>query len=172
MNNKKYKWILYTIVAVIIATIGIQVFWNYKNYQTNKQQLINDVQISLDKAVDDYYAALAERTTLGISLEGEQQTNALGENSELEKFLRQIDETSQEFTNLDSLNLDNVKGMTVVRGLKADSMMNSYREKNKPISADSFKHNIKMLKVENDSIDFSNIEFLTSKIVISIKNDS
>lgn len=172
MNNKKYKWILYTIVAVIIATIGIQVFWNYKNYQTNKQQLINDVQISLDKAVDDYYAALAERTTLGISLEGEQQKNALGENSELEKFLRQIDETSQEFTNLDSLNLDNVKGMTVVRGLKADSMMNSYREKNKPISADSFKHNIKMLKVENDSIDFSNIEFLTSKIVISIKNDS
>ena len=71
MNDNRYKWILYTIVAVIIATIGIQFYWNYKNYQTNKQQLINDVQISLDKAVDDYYAALAERTTIGVILEGD-----------------------------------------------------------------------------------------------------
>ena len=71
MNDKRYQWILYAIVTVIVVTIGIQVFWNYKNYQANKQQLINDVQASLDKAVDDYYADLAERTTLGISLIGD-----------------------------------------------------------------------------------------------------
>ena len=87
MNANKYKWILYTIVAVIIATIGIQAYWNYKNYQTNKQQLINDVQISLDKAVDDYYAALAERTTFGFILEGDHQKNAFKEGSKLSEFL-------------------------------------------------------------------------------------
>jgi two-component system phosphate regulon sensor histidine kinase PhoR len=171
MKDYKYRWILFIIQAVIVGTIAIQIYWNYKNYQVNKQQLINEVQISLDKAVDDYYAALAERTTLGISLEGNQQKNALGENSALEKFLKQIDETNQEFTNLDSLNLDNIKGMTVVRGRKADSMMNSVRTKNKPISVDSFKDSIKKLKAKNDSIDFSNIKLLTSKIVISINND-
>jgi two-component system phosphate regulon sensor histidine kinase PhoR len=172
MKDNKYRWILFIIQAVIVGTIGIQIYWNYKNYQVNKQQLVNEVQISLDKAVDDYYAALAERTTLGISLEGDQQKNAFGENSDLEKFLKQIDEESQEFTNLDSLNLNNIEGMTVVRGRKADSMMNSFHSKNKPISVDSFKDHIKTLKVKTDSIDFSNIKLLTSKIVISINNDS
>lgn len=88
MNDKRYKWILYTIVTVIIVTIGIQVFWNYKNYQSNKRQLINDVQISLDKAVDDYYAALAERTTVGIFLEGDQQKDALKDGGHIQNFLK------------------------------------------------------------------------------------
>ena len=86
MNDKRYKWILYTIVAVITVTIGIQLFWNYKNYQSNKQQLINDVQVSLDKAVDDYYAALAERTTIGIFLEGDEQKDPLKEGGHIQKL--------------------------------------------------------------------------------------
>ena len=55
---------LYIISIVILSTIGIQVYWNYKNYQINKQQLINDVQVSLDNAVDSYYANLAERSAI------------------------------------------------------------------------------------------------------------
>ena len=43
---------LYVITIVILSTICIQVYWSYKNYQINKQQLINDVQVSLDNAVD------------------------------------------------------------------------------------------------------------------------
>ncbi|WP_111685213.1 sensor histidine kinase [Winogradskyella tangerina] len=171
MNDKRYKWILYTIVSVIIVTIGIQVFWNYKNYQTNKQQLINDVQVSLDKAVDDYYADLAERTTLGISLLGDSQLDALGEDSELAKFLEKIDKTTEEFSNLDSLDLEGLDGMTVFRGKKADSMMLDYRQNHNPISSDSFKIQIDQLKL-NDSIDLKNISMLTSKVFISISNDS
>jgi two-component system phosphate regulon sensor histidine kinase PhoR len=60
MNNLKYKGTLYFIAAVIMATLCIQVYWNYKNYQIGKQQLINDVQTSLDKAVDNYYTQLAK----------------------------------------------------------------------------------------------------------------
>jgi len=48
MNDSKYKWILYVIIMVIVATIGIQSYWNYKNYLVSKQQLINDVQVSMD----------------------------------------------------------------------------------------------------------------------------
>ncbi|WP_299525723.1 sensor histidine kinase KdpD [Winogradskyella sp.] len=171
MNDKRYQWILYTIVAVIVVTIGIQVFWNYKNYQANKQQLINDVQVSLDKAVDDYYADLAERTTLGVSLVGENQLDAFGEDSELAKFLEKIDKTTAEFNNLDSLEVDNLEGITVVRGRKADSMMADYRERHKPISADSFKLKVDEFKL-NDSIDLKNISMLTSKVFISISNDT
>ena len=171
MNDNRYKWILYAIVAVITITIGIQVFWNYKNYQTNKQQLIIDVQISLDKAVDDYYADLAERTTLGISLVGDAQMNAFGEDSELTKFLEQIDETTNEFKNLDSLDVNNLDGLTIFRGRKADSMMSAYNQEHMPTDIDSFKFKVDQIK-QNDSIDFESFELLTSKIVVSINNDS
>ena len=171
MNDKRYQWILYTIVIVITVTIGIQVFWNYKNYQANKQQLINDVQVSLDKAVDDYYADLAERTTLGISFIGNSQPNTLNEDSKLSKFLKQIDETTNTFNALDSLNVDDLEGITVLRGKKADSIMLDYSEKHNPMIPDSFKIKIDQFKV-NDSIDFKNISMLTSKIFISITNDT
>ncbi|MCB0428075.1 MAG: two-component sensor histidine kinase, partial [Mangrovimonas sp.] len=67
MKDSKFRWILHLIAVVTLSTIAIQVYWNYKNYLANKQQLINDVQVSLDKAVDDYYAQLAERTTVAFA---------------------------------------------------------------------------------------------------------
>lgn len=148
MNDKRYKWILYTIVAVIIATIGIQVYWNYKNYQTNKQQLVNDVQISLDKAVDDYYAALAERTTIGVFLEGDQQKDAFKEGGKLDHFFKNIDESNNEFKNLDSIDINSIDGITVLRGFEADSMANKHDEIHKPISAENFKKKIDSLKLK------------------------
>ncbi|NND63514.1 MAG: HAMP domain-containing histidine kinase [Flavobacteriaceae bacterium] len=59
MNGLKYKSIIYFIAIVILATLCIQVYWNYKNYLVSKQQLMNDVQTSLDNAVDQYYTNLA-----------------------------------------------------------------------------------------------------------------
>lgn len=38
----------------------VQCYWNYKNYKQNKQHFINNVQTSLDNALEDYYANLAE----------------------------------------------------------------------------------------------------------------
>ncbi len=172
MNDKKYRWILYTIVTVIVATIGIQIYWNYKNYQTNKQQLINDVQISLDKAVDDYYTALAERTTFGIFLEGDQQKNVFDEGGKLEGFLKNIDESEKEFTNLDSLDGTNIEGITIVRGFKVDSMEVEHDKAHPSMSPDAFKQKIDSFKTQNNGVDISKIQMLTSKVVISIKNDT
>ncbi|MCW5520851.1 HAMP domain-containing histidine kinase [Aureitalea sp. L0-47] len=66
MNNLKYKGILYFIALVILATLCIQGYWNYKNYQAGKQQLMNDVQTSLDNAVDSYYTNLAKSRSFNI----------------------------------------------------------------------------------------------------------
>lgn len=60
MNEKKYKWILYLILTTILLTIVVQCYWNYKNYLQNKQNFINQVQVSFDNALDTYYADLAE----------------------------------------------------------------------------------------------------------------
>jgi len=66
MNDKRYTYILYLIVFVIVSTISIQLFWNYKNYQTNKQQVYNDIQWSLDNAVETYYITLSKNNFLTI----------------------------------------------------------------------------------------------------------
>ena len=171
MNDKRYKWILYIIATVIVATIGIQIYWNYKNYQANKQQLINDVQISLDKAVDDYYADLAESTTLGISLVSKGHIDSLNRDLELARFIDKMDETTREFTGLDSLNVERWDGITVVKGQKADSMMMSYRSEHNSICKDSFRFDIGNFKL-NDSIGLTNFELLTSKVFVAISNDS
>jgi len=68
MLERHYKIILYFISTAIIATLALQVYWNYKNYQTSKQQLINEVQISLDNAVNNYYTNLAEKNMIGFSI--------------------------------------------------------------------------------------------------------
>ena len=172
MNDKRYKWILYTIVAVIIVTIGIQIFWNYKNYQSNKQQLINDVQVSLDKAIDDYYAVLAERTTIGIFLEGDQQKDPLKEGSHIQKFLKQIDEDSFGFKGLDQIDINDIEGVTVLTGTKADSMSKVMDEQIKPSKAEDFKKKLDSIKNDKNIKDISEFEILTSKIVISMSNDS
>lgn len=39
----------------------VQIYWNYKNYQKNLQNFQNDVQISLDNALEVYYANLTEK---------------------------------------------------------------------------------------------------------------
>jgi two-component system phosphate regulon sensor histidine kinase PhoR len=66
VNTKRYQWILYFITATIIVTVAVQVYWNYNNYQTNKQQVTNEIQRSLDTAIEEYYAELAKTDYLTI----------------------------------------------------------------------------------------------------------
>ena len=61
MNKALYTRILYFIVTVILIVIGVQMFWNYKQYESEKQQLIRDMQTSLDLAVSNYYSGLVSK---------------------------------------------------------------------------------------------------------------
>jgi len=80
MNTKKYRWILYLIVITIITTIAIQFYWNYKNYEENKQQVANEIQRSLDNAVEEYFAKLAkEEFTTIIDLNRDRVRNSYRE---------------------------------------------------------------------------------------------
>ncbi|RZN84287.1 MAG: HAMP domain-containing histidine kinase [Winogradskyella sp.] len=172
MNDKRYRYILYTIILVIIATIGIQVFWNYKNYLTNKQQLINDVQVSLDKAVDDYYANLAKETRVGFSFDETSTNEIFEENSAFTKILKNIDEKNGKIKSIDTIDTSEIKSLSVFRGFSADSMMRAHNEKHNPISADSIKKTLEGIRRTQPSINASDIQMLSTKIFISIKNDS
>ncbi|MDP3312895.1 sensor histidine kinase KdpD [Lutibacter sp.] len=60
MNKFNYKYIVYFIAFTVVLTIGVQVYWNYKEYQVNKQHLVSKVQLSLDNSVEAYYANLTK----------------------------------------------------------------------------------------------------------------
>jgi len=60
MDKKNYKWVIYFIGITVITTIAVQIYWNYREYQINKANLINRVQLSLDNSVEAYYANLTK----------------------------------------------------------------------------------------------------------------
>jgi len=60
MNKRNYKYVVYFIVITIITTIAVQLYWNYREYQINKQNLISKVQLSLDNSVEAYFANLTK----------------------------------------------------------------------------------------------------------------
>jgi len=60
MNQRNYKYVVYFIAITIVLTIAVQVYWNYREYQINKQNLISKVQLSLDNSVEAYYANLTK----------------------------------------------------------------------------------------------------------------
>lgn len=60
MDKKNYKWVVYFIGVTIVTTIAVQLYWNYREYQLNKQNLISKVQLSLDNSVEAYFANLTK----------------------------------------------------------------------------------------------------------------
>ncbi len=79
MNTKKYNLILYIITATVAVTLAVQFYWNFINYQENKRQVNNELQISLDNAVESYYSELSKKNFFSIS------TQKNGENLNLFK---------------------------------------------------------------------------------------
>jgi two-component system phosphate regulon sensor histidine kinase PhoR len=66
MNATKQHWTLYSITATIILTIAVQLYWNYNNYVDNKQRVKNEIQSSLDTAIDEYYTNLSKSNFFAI----------------------------------------------------------------------------------------------------------
>lgn len=174
MNNMKFSWLLYTIVFVIIATIGIQVYWNYKNYLINKQQLTNDVQQCTDDAIETYFANLAEKSTIAYAIRGESTDDLFGNNKNIDSLLKTIKLKAHETLNIDSLGGAFNEDISVFKGEKADSVIgiihNSHNNttwQTREIAIESSGH------VNIDSIlNIDDFKSLTTKVIISMTSDS
>jgi len=143
-----YKTIVYFIAATILVTISIQVYWNVIHYQANKKEFINQVHTSLNNSVESYYATMAQ--------------------SHVFKFISS-DSDSLDFN---ESTISHIDRRELVDTIVSDST----------VINGSFKKQINVLYL--DSTEFTNlpdaefliekhrIDELTSKIVISITNDS
>ena len=169
MNDARYKGILYVIVTVILVTISIQVYWNYKNYLNNKQQFINDVQISLDNAVDTYYTNLAKKSTIGFTLEGNAQLDFFAEDGKLDSIMNTLKFTENGIIENDSINIRVFDGVNVFRGKNLDSAIHAIEI----INTRKAKHRQAKIYFDTNKISQDlDFKILTSKVVFSINNDS
>lgn len=138
MQNRNYKTLIYFIAGVVVITLAIQVYWNYKNYQASRLQLINEVQISLDKAVDDYYTILAKNNTVRFLLKNTSENNVT---YQIDSLMGRIDSSSKGFKDLDSINPRQLASISILKGL--DSLViNKKSTASKLSSSDSTKINL------------------------------
>ena len=177
MNDMRYKWMFYVITFVILSTIGIQVYWNYKNYQTNKQQLINDVQVSLDNAVDSYYTNLAEYSAVeGFSLHSNSKDKLFDLPFDLDSLINERPESNEFKLNkgLKRLARKSVHNYHKQNSRDLDSIrMESIFHNPDSIVSDSFQFGIKRIKLfDIDSPTIKDINLLTSKVFVAITRDS
>jgi len=100
MNKRNYKYVVYFIGITIITTIAVQLYWNYREYQINKQNLISKVQLSLDNSVEAYFANLTKSGIItysssdAINSNGKLDTIIVSTNSR-RGFRKKIDSTLQ-----------------------------------------------------------------------------
>jgi len=113
MQSKHYKVILYFIISVIAITFATQIYWTYKNYQSGKQTLINDIQVSLDNAVDRYYSELAQENTFGFFSDSiKLMPNRFPKASQYHS-LRTKGLLDTSLIDLDSINLNSLTSITI-----------------------------------------------------------
>ena len=173
MNELKYRWVLYIIVFVIVGTIGVQAYLNYKNYLANKQQLFNDVQLSLDTAVEAYFANLAESNTFAIAVKAVSIDSMLTHKPKIDSALSSIKIFANRRHHPDSISERAIKNLEFFRGLKRDTIIEH------PFFGDdvSAQFASKIVLKNHDvatptGIQLDNFKDLTSKVMISMTSDS
>ncbi len=155
MLEKKYKNIIYFIALTIVATIGVQIYWNIKIYEVNKQQLINQVQVSFDNAVENYYNELAKENVLTLI----QNDTIIDDNSEVAiKSLRDDNHVWLRRTT-DSLNPPQTRVRFLSDFLDVDTIRIN------EMNSSDIRH-ISVYKERVDSVDVQN---LTTKILFSFR---
>ena len=107
MNKKKYTAILYFIVITIVLTVTVQLYWNYKEYQRNRQNLVGKVQLSLDNSVEAYLANLTRSGIITFtsrdSINASEKIDTIVVQTASRRNLRKkLDSTLQNMANLDT----------------------------------------------------------------------
>ncbi|MFS4494928.1 sensor histidine kinase [Maribacter sp. 2308TA10-17] len=177
MKQNNYKSIVYFIAATIVATITIQLYWNIQNYETNKQRLINEVQISLDNGVEAYYSDLAKTDFFAFvnngsdSLEPQHEKNfwnrILGDSTFLEIEKKQ--DSLRVFTGIKGFTqiIDSGKAVTAMKPNQI-SMMSVFQGKE---AIDSIQGLTELtsriiVSITRDTIDFDKLDTLFNKELI------
>lgn len=171
MQERNYKTILYFIIAAILGTLAMQGYWNYKNFKAGKQQLINDVQISLDNAVNNYYATKTqERFEKLTFIKEANYADSIVSHLRSDGFLTK-------FTMLDSIETKSDSELNITIDLSNnDNKISKRFIKNSDTLTEKFRKtftmndttNTRLFSLKNDSVLEHPLARLTSQVMYSI----
>ena len=178
MNTKKYRWLLYTITLTIVTTIAVQVYWNYINYQQNKQRVINEIQLSLDNALEEYFADIAKNnfiTLIDTKFIGTDSIHAIKSNGTIKRKIFRHNSNNKNY--IDSvfmkIDLGARKNLTAFDSLlKKPTHFSDVRIiRNKTSDSIQLINNLKniYLSIKNDSVEYQKLDSLLKK---QLKNKS
>lgn len=181
MNNRKYTYVLLLISLVIVATLSIQVYWNYKNYQESERQFIADVQTCLDQSVDDYFTNRAKENTMGLFFTGDMNDGGL------DSVFDRIEAANKRYGEnrplLRGLNVDDIKSVQVIKGGTMDTLdqlerifKNSQKQEDTTAVKKRFQPKRDAFfkvssRFEEDTLFREKVSSITSKLVISMTDD-
>ena len=170
MKRENYRQLIYFIAATIAATIALQVYWNIKNYQANKQRLINEVQISLDNGIESYFADLAKTEVFAFvqghadSLYSGNTRISMSSSSHLDSMFLEVEADTVNWVN--SIHgfahlIDSSEKHTRIRAIRNGSF-STISEKNKMDSLTRLQGlaNRIIVSITNDSLDFRRLDTL------------
>ncbi len=157
MNNKKYQVILSIITGTVMATLLVQGYWNYQNYKSNKQEFINQVQLTLDNVVEAYYSNLAKHDVFRMI--------ASGDSVNFHGMRYQSFSSSHHYDSLPIIKMDSSIS-TSINIIKRDTTISFDSHTRNLNSTLAFKKGV----FNGDSL--PHINELASKIMISISSDT
>lgn len=131
MKSNRYTYIIYSIATVIFITLAIQIYWNYKNYESGKEQLKREVQISLNQAVDAYYEEVAIRNTLGL-YSSDDTPDTDGIRTGISSWIKSLDTINKRVTGITINDTSNANGFLSIQGAsphQIDSIINKSKLK-------------------------------------------
>lgn len=101
MNKRKYTSILYAIIITIVVTIAVQLYWNFKEYERNKDHLVSKVQLSLDNSVEAYFANLTRSGIITFTSPDSSRDTIIVKTASRQTLRKKLDSTLQDIAKLD-----------------------------------------------------------------------
>lgn len=82
---------------IVILTIGIQVYWNYVQYDNNRLMIINDIQKTLDEVVKEYSKNESQQNSMphGIETSDINVRDSVGINQIVSRVLKELLDNNQ-----------------------------------------------------------------------------
>lgn len=165
MKKQQYRSIVYFIGVVVALTLTTQVYWNYRNYQEGKAQLIRDVQTSLNESVDRYYVDQAENNLIGFSIG---DSKSIETKATLDSLTNKIKFTANGLF-LDSIPPENMSSISIFKG----SEVNNIDKLDRQVLIDSTERRDAIKFFMGDTkVQKNNLAELTTKIIFSMSTDS
>ncbi len=167
MKKSSYNIIILFISITILATIGVQIFWNVKNYQENKTRFVAEVQSAFDNGIELYYSKDAINQVTAIVGNNNLNSDEFFENVTKDSaFSKSFPKQKMKVkTKVTAINFSE----SSAKEITSDEQIKSNFPK---IENPSEIQSIRVIKGRKEVDSISGLENLVNKIIISVRNDS